>query len=158
LKSARERMDIGSALEQVGSYRAAAALCGTTHKTVRRVIEARAAGEPFEAERRPARARNTDGVAGVIAEKGALERRADLGQAVVPVARAAGYVGSARNFRRAVVPRIRRGPSLQASAHDGDTAGERRGPVRICHDGNGGVALGDVQRFTPKLPAPSMGP
>ena len=47
MKSARERMDIVSAFEQVGTYRAAAALCGTTQKTVRRVVEARAAGERF---------------------------------------------------------------------------------------------------------------
>lgn len=39
LKSARERMNIISAYHQVGSYRGAAELCGTTHKTVKRVIE-----------------------------------------------------------------------------------------------------------------------
>ena len=38
LKSARERMDIISAYQQVGSYRGAAALSGTTAKTVKRVI------------------------------------------------------------------------------------------------------------------------
>ncbi len=38
-------MDIISAYQQVGSYRGAAALCGTTHKTVRRVIAAHEAGE-----------------------------------------------------------------------------------------------------------------
>ena len=32
-------MDIVAAFEQVGTYRGAAALCGTTHKTVKRVIE-----------------------------------------------------------------------------------------------------------------------
>jgi hypothetical protein len=31
LKSARERMDIVAAFEQMGTYRGAAALCGTTH-------------------------------------------------------------------------------------------------------------------------------
>ena len=39
LKSARDRMDIISAYQQVGSYRGAAELCGTTHKTVKRVVE-----------------------------------------------------------------------------------------------------------------------
>ena len=43
LKNARERMDVIAAYRDVGSYRGAAAICGTTHKTVRRVIEARAA-------------------------------------------------------------------------------------------------------------------
>ncbi len=38
-------MDIVNAYEQLGSYRAAAQLCGTTHKTVRRLIERRSAGE-----------------------------------------------------------------------------------------------------------------
>ena len=49
MKSARERMDIVAAYEQVGTYRGAAALCGTTHKTVKRVIERRRAGEAFDA-------------------------------------------------------------------------------------------------------------
>lgn len=44
LKSARDRMDIISTYNQVGSYRAAAELCGTTHKTVKRTVER------FEAE------------------------------------------------------------------------------------------------------------
>jgi hypothetical protein len=32
-------MDIISSYQQVGSYRGAAELCGTTHKTVKRVVE-----------------------------------------------------------------------------------------------------------------------
>ena len=39
MKSAGDRMDIISAYQQLGSYRAAAELCGTTHKTVKRVVE-----------------------------------------------------------------------------------------------------------------------
>ncbi|ETB15781.1 hypothetical protein O983_28075 [Mycobacterium avium 09-5983] len=40
-------MNIISAYHQVGSYRGAAELCGTTHKTVKRVIErAEAGGAP----------------------------------------------------------------------------------------------------------------
>ena len=49
LKSARERMDIVAAYRQAGTYRGAAEMCGTTHRTVRRVIErwrAGALGEP----------------------------------------------------------------------------------------------------------------
>jgi hypothetical protein len=38
LKSAKDRMDIISAYQQLGSYRAAAEQCGTTHKTVKRVV------------------------------------------------------------------------------------------------------------------------
>lgn len=36
--SARERMDIISAYREVCTYRGAAEICATTHKTVRRVI------------------------------------------------------------------------------------------------------------------------
>ena len=41
VKSAREHLDILSAYNELGSFRAAAALCGTTPKTVRRVVERR---------------------------------------------------------------------------------------------------------------------
>ena len=45
VKSLRERMEIVNAYEAVGTYRGAAALCGTTHKTVKRVLERRQAGQ-----------------------------------------------------------------------------------------------------------------
>ena len=41
MKSARERMDIIAAYREVGTYRGAAEMCGTTHKTVKRVVRAR---------------------------------------------------------------------------------------------------------------------
>lgn len=95
-------MDIINAYEETGSLRAAAALCGTTHKTVKRVLERRAAGQ------RPGR-RVTTG-------PGLAEPYADLifgkvrstdgritAKRLLPIARAAGYAGSARTFRRAVV-------------------------------------------------------
>jgi len=37
-------MDVISAYREVGSYRGAAAICGTTHKTVKRISEAHNAG------------------------------------------------------------------------------------------------------------------
>jgi hypothetical protein len=40
LKNARERMDVLAAYREVGSYRGAAVICGTTHKTVRRIVPA----------------------------------------------------------------------------------------------------------------------
>ena len=44
MKSARERMDMHAAYREVGTYRAAAEICGTTPKTVKRaVLAARAA-------------------------------------------------------------------------------------------------------------------
>lgn len=95
-------MDIVAAFEQVGTYRGAAALCGTTHKTVRRVIEANAAGLPADRGRKPAKPRNTDAVRGLIAEKVKATDGRITAKRLLPAARAAGYTGSARNFRRAV--------------------------------------------------------
>ena len=94
-------MDIVAAYEQVGTYRGAAALCGTTHKTVKRVIERRLAGEAFDAPRREV-AKNTDGVATVIAEKVRATDGRISAKRLLPLARTAGYTGSARNLRRAV--------------------------------------------------------
>src|SRR4051794_30742358 len=51
-------MDIISAYRQGGTYRGAAAICGTTHKTVRRVIERAEAGGVAPARRE--RVRNFD--------------------------------------------------------------------------------------------------
>ena len=65
--SARERVDIISAYHEVGTYRGAAEICGTTHKTVRRVIERAETGET--ARPVPAvRSRNYDAVTGVVLE------------------------------------------------------------------------------------------
>jgi hypothetical protein len=38
MKSVRETMDIIAAYHEVGSYRGAAAMCNTTHRTVRRAV------------------------------------------------------------------------------------------------------------------------
>jgi hypothetical protein len=46
LKFARERMNIISTYREVGTYRAAAELCGTNHKTVKRVVERAETGGP----------------------------------------------------------------------------------------------------------------
>ena len=48
-------MDVISAYRQVGTYRGAAAICGTTHKTVRRVIERAEAGDARPARKERAR-------------------------------------------------------------------------------------------------------
>ena len=103
MKNERERMDIISAYREVGSYRGAAAMCGTTHKTVRRVIEAHQAssrGEPPAP--RAERGRNFDAVAHVVAEKVNDTAGRISAKRLLPAARAAGYEGSDRNFRRLV--------------------------------------------------------
>jgi hypothetical protein len=38
-------MDVLAAYQLVGSYRGAAQMCGTTHKTVKRIVAAQLAGE-----------------------------------------------------------------------------------------------------------------
>ena len=79
LKNARERMDVIAAYRDVGTYRGAAAICGTTHKTVKRIIEAHEAGEAL-VERTP-RGRNYDEVADLVAERVKDSCGPDLGQA-----------------------------------------------------------------------------
>ena len=91
-------MDIISAYQQVGSYRGAAELCGTTHKTVKRVVEKFAAGDPPPP--RVERAHNYDAVA--VTERVAKSAGRISAKRLLPIARAAGYDGSARNFRRVV--------------------------------------------------------
>ncbi|WP_083210414.1 IS21 family transposase [Mycobacterium intracellulare] len=99
MKSARERMNIISAYRQVGTYRGAADLCGTTHKTVKRVVErAEAGGSPPRA----ARPRNFDSVIELVAARVAASGGRMSAKRLLPVARAAGYEGSERNFRRLV--------------------------------------------------------
>jgi transposase len=100
LKSAKDRMDIISAYQQVGSYRAAAEMCGTTHKTVKRVVEKFEAGDA--APPRAERAHNYDAVTALVAERVAKSQGRMSAKRMLPIARAAGYDGSARNFRRLV--------------------------------------------------------
>jgi transposase len=100
VKSARERVQIVSAYNELGSYRAAAELCGTTHKTVRRVVERQRAGGLAPA--RKERAKNTDQVAELVGERVAATDGRISAKRLLPLARSAGYEGSARNFRRAV--------------------------------------------------------
>src|SRR6185503_568209 len=47
-RRARERMNIISTYREVGTYRGAAELCGTTHKMVKRAVERAAAGGPAQ--------------------------------------------------------------------------------------------------------------
>jgi transposase len=92
-------MEIVNAYAAVGSYRGAATLCGTTHKTVKRVLERLAAGQLEPRVRPPG---NTAGVVDLVAQKVQATDGRISAKRLLPVARAAGYTGSARNFRRAV--------------------------------------------------------
>ena len=98
MKSVRERMDMHAAYRELGSYRATAEICGTTPKTVKRAVKAallREAGiDPVH--------HNYDSVADLVAEAVTRTKGRITAKRLLPVAAAAGYPGSARNFRRLV--------------------------------------------------------
>jgi len=96
--TARDQLDILTTYQELGSYRATATLCGTTHKTVRRVVERRAR----PAIERPARPHNTDIVRELIATKVDATDGRISAKRLLPLCRAAGYTGSGRSLRRAV--------------------------------------------------------
>lgn len=97
MKSVRERVDIKNAYREVGTYRGAADICGTTPKTVKRVVTA---AEHDEAG--PGPVHNYDMVRDLVAERVAKTQGRISAKRLLPVAAAAGYTGSARNFRRLV--------------------------------------------------------
>lgn len=102
--SARKTMDVVSVYRDVGSYRAAGEICGVDPKTVKRIVVAHEAGELEESQTRRRRevARNTDVVRDLVASR-VKDRKAKItAKRLLPEARAAGYGGSDRNFRRVV--------------------------------------------------------
>ena len=93
-------MTIIAAYQDAGSYRGAAAICGTTPKTVKRVIERAQAGgvRPPPKER----VRNFEVVVDLVAARVKKSAGRITAKRLLPAARTAGYEGSARNFRRLV--------------------------------------------------------
>lgn len=95
-------MDMYAVFEDVGSYRAAAAICGTTDKTVKRAVaKARAAQVTGAGVEAPV-THNYDDVTAIIAKRVERTEGRISAKRLLPVVRAAGYEGSARNLRRAV--------------------------------------------------------
>src|SRR4051812_14175680 len=90
-------MDIVNAYAALGTYRGAAALCGTTHKTVKRVLERRARGQ---ADRRQTQPSNTACVQALIEERVRKTDGRISAKRLLPVVRAAGYGGSLREPQR----------------------------------------------------------
>jgi transposase len=109
-------MDVIAAYRDVGTYRGAAAICGTTHKSVRRIIEAHEAATNGVVPAMPVRPRNYDEVSDLVAEKVAKTAGKISAKRLLPVARAAGYEGSDRNFRRLVAKAKREWRQGQARA------------------------------------------
>jgi transposase len=111
LLSARKQLDIVTAYREVGTYRGAAEICGVTHKTVRRVVDRAEA-----AEQRTARRRNYESVRTLVAVKITETKGKISAKRLLPAARAAGYEGSDRNFRRLVA--TERSKYRQAAARE----------------------------------------
>ena len=93
-------MDIIAAYREAGTFRGAAQIAGTTHRTVKRVIARHEAGRA--APERVPRGHNYDGVAAVVAERAEKTQGRISAKRLLPAVRAAGYAGSDRNFRRLV--------------------------------------------------------
>ena len=93
-------MTIIAAYQDAGTYRGAAAICGTTPKTVKRVIQRAQAGgvRPPPKDR----VRNFEVVADLVAARVKKSSGRITAKRLLPAARMAGYAGSARNFRRLV--------------------------------------------------------
>jgi hypothetical protein len=99
MKSAREKMNMIAAYRDVGSYRGAAAICGTTPKTVKRAVQRAQSLGQLERKRRE---KNVDAVRDVVGKRIEKTQGRISAKRLLPEAMAAGYVGSARNFRRLV--------------------------------------------------------
>jgi transposase len=102
MKSARDKMDVYAAYLDVGTFRGAAAICGTSHHTVKREVLKHLEGAGQQSEKHAERAKNTDIVRDVVAKRVKGSGGRISAKRLLPVAVAAGYTGSARNFRRAV--------------------------------------------------------
>ncbi len=114
MKSPRARMDILAAFHDLGSFRAAAALCGTTDKTVKRVVLRQQQGPPPP---RQQRRHNTAVAVDVVREKIAATDGRISAKRLLPLARTAGYTGSARNLYECVGERHSR---MRRTAMRGD--------------------------------------
>jgi hypothetical protein len=93
-------MDIISAYREAGTYRGAAAISGTSPKTVKQVIARHEAGGGAPA--RSPRVRHYDAVTGLVAERVDKTSARISAKRLLPAARAGGYSGSPQNFRRLV--------------------------------------------------------
>ncbi len=102
MKSAREKMDMIAAYLDVGTYRGAAAICGTNHHTVKAEVLRRLRGADAMTAKQAERAKNTDIVGELVARRVKRTQGRISAKRLLPEARADGYTGSARNFRRLV--------------------------------------------------------
>jgi transposase len=114
LKTGREQVEIVALYEELGSYRAVAALVGCDHKTVKRYVEL--ADELGQLAPTATRARVTDDYRELIRERVEQSHGRITARRLLRVLRAAGYAGSERSLRRAVAEEKRAVAERQARA------------------------------------------
>ncbi len=95
-------MHIVEKYRELGSYRAAGRACGVDHKTVKVVVDRVERGEAGVPRALVVREHNYDGVDDVVRRRVAQTQGRITAKRLLPVARAEGYDGSDRNFRRLV--------------------------------------------------------
>ncbi|MBY6540056.1 hypothetical protein HQ325_15375 [Rhodococcus sp. BP-349] len=96
-------MDIISVYREVGSYRGAAALVGTTHKTVKRTVKELEADQAGQSPpRRAERTRNYAAVSDAVAERVEKSQGRISAERILLIARNAGYAVPDRNIRRLI--------------------------------------------------------
>ena len=84
-------MEVIAAYQQVGTYRGAAVMCGTTHKTFKRIIERAEAGG--KSPDRAGRGHNYDLVAELVADRVAATKGRISAKRLLPAVKAAGVCG-----------------------------------------------------------------
>ena len=100
LKTESERIHMIAAFREVGTFRGAGAMCGCDPKTIKRAL-AHLDDQAHSARRRE-RTRNYDMVTELVAKRVESTAGRISAQRLLSEARAAGYSGSGRNFRRLV--------------------------------------------------------
>lgn len=100
--SLEDEVNLVSKYRELGSYRATAKMCGVDPKTVKRAVARAEAGETGQARQQVDRDHNYDDVADLIAAKVKSTSGRITAKRLLPIARAEGYDGSSRNFRRVV--------------------------------------------------------
>jgi hypothetical protein len=95
-------MDMYAAYLDVGTFRGAAEICGTTHRTVKREVLKHQGTATQQSDGHAERAKNTDVVRDIVVRRVASSQGRISAKRLLPEAVAGGYLGSARNFRRLV--------------------------------------------------------
>lgn len=106
--TARKTMDVVAAFRDVGTYRGAAEMCGVDAKTVKRKVLALEAGRLDQEPGRAPVPKNTDVARQLVAQRVEATKAKITAKRLLVGARAVGYAGSARNFRRLVAAEKKR--------------------------------------------------